>query len=82
MATRSLARRLGLIRTRARGAAGGTAGGRREQPFAYLMVLDFEATCWAGGERSRSPEIRLHSKSKLHRNWKKRFYEDPRWLLG
>ncbi|XP_065706635.2 ERI1 exoribonuclease 2 isoform X2 [Patagioenas fasciata] len=55
MATKRLARELGLARssTRARSSAGAAPG----QPFGYLIVLDFEATCWGRAER-RVPEIR------------------------
>ncbi|XP_056359402.1 ERI1 exoribonuclease 2 [Oenanthe melanoleuca] len=54
MATKRLARRLGL----ARSSAGARSGARAAagQRFGFLVVLDFEATCWA--ERGqRGPEI-------------------------
>ncbi|XP_058672192.1 ERI1 exoribonuclease 2 [Ammospiza caudacuta] len=54
MATKRLARRLGLARSSARTRSGARAGAG--QRFAFLIVLDFEATCW--GERDRrGPEI-------------------------
>ncbi|XP_056193220.1 ERI1 exoribonuclease 2 isoform X1 [Falco biarmicus] len=54
MATKRLARRLGLARSSGRARSGGRpAAGQR---FGYLIVLDFEATCWRDGRR-RGPEI-------------------------
>ncbi|XP_074453006.1 ERI1 exoribonuclease 2 [Larus michahellis] len=55
MATKRLARRLGLARSSGRARSGGRAAAAGQQ-FGYLIVLDFEATCWreAGPRR---PEI-------------------------
>ncbi|XP_074961192.1 ERI1 exoribonuclease 2 [Phalacrocorax aristotelis] len=50
MATKRLARRLGLARSSA------AAGAGQRQRFPYLIVLDFEATCWRDAGRRR-PEI-------------------------
>ncbi|XP_039587800.1 ERI1 exoribonuclease 2 [Passer montanus] len=47
-------RRLGLARSSARARSGARAAAG--QRFAFLIVLDFEATCWADRER-RGPEI-------------------------
>ncbi|KAJ7428134.1 ERI1 exoribonuclease 2 isoform X2 [Willisornis vidua] len=55
MATKRLARRLGLARSSARARAGPREAAG-QQRFAFLVVLDFEATCWRDGER-RGPEI-------------------------
>ncbi|KAM6121779.1 ERI1 exoribonuclease 2 [Phoenicopterus ruber ruber] len=54
MATKRLARQLGLARSsgRARSSAQAAAG----QRFGYLVVVDFEATCWREAAR-RGPEI-------------------------
>ncbi|XP_070269822.1 ERI1 exoribonuclease 2 isoform X4 [Myotis yumanensis] len=58
MATKSLARRLGLIRSRSAGPARGRpARSGREQLFDYLVVIDFESTCWEDGKRRRTQEI-------------------------
>ncbi|KAM6078404.1 ERI1 exoribonuclease 2 isoform 2-T2 [Theristicus caerulescens] len=62
MATKRLARQLGLARSsaRARSSAQAAAG----QRFAYLIVVDFEATCWRQAGRRR-PEIR-ETESEFH----------------
>ncbi|XP_062359518.1 ERI1 exoribonuclease 2-like [Cinclus cinclus] len=54
MTTKRLARRLGLARSSARARSGARAGAG--QRFAFLIVLDFEATCW-GDRGQRGPEI-------------------------
>ncbi|RLW01454.1 hypothetical protein DV515_00007924 [Chloebia gouldiae] len=54
MATKRLARRLGLARSSARARSGPRAAAG--QRFAFLIVLDFEATCW-GDRGRRGPEI-------------------------
>ncbi|XP_054017299.1 ERI1 exoribonuclease 2 [Dryobates pubescens] len=54
MATKRLARQLGLARSSARGRSSAQAAA--EQRFGFLIVLDFEATCWRDPGR-RSPEI-------------------------
>lgn len=47
-------RRLGLARSSARARSGAQAAAG--QRFAFLIVLDFEATCW-GDRGRRGPEI-------------------------
>ncbi|XP_075022149.1 ERI1 exoribonuclease 2 [Calonectris borealis] len=54
MATKRLARQLGLARSSARARSGAQAAA--EQRFGYLIVVDFEATCWRDAGR-RGPEI-------------------------
>ncbi|XP_075623414.1 ERI1 exoribonuclease 2 isoform X2 [Balearica regulorum gibbericeps] len=54
MATKRLARQLGLARSSGRGRSSGRAAAG--QRFAYLIVVDFEATCWRDARR-RGPEI-------------------------
>ncbi|CAM9517219.1 unnamed protein product [Bubo scandiacus] len=54
MATKRLARQLGLARSSARARSGARpAAGQR---FGYLIVIDFEATCWRDAARG-GPEI-------------------------
>ncbi|XP_059547982.1 ERI1 exoribonuclease 2 isoform X2 [Myotis daubentonii] len=51
-------KRLGLIRSRSAGPARGRpARSGREQLFDYLVVIDFESTCWEEGKRHRTQEI-------------------------
>ncbi|XP_035404547.1 LOW QUALITY PROTEIN: ERI1 exoribonuclease 2 [Cygnus atratus] len=52
MATKRLARQLGLARSSGRARSGAAAA----QRFGHLVVVDLEATCWRG-ERRHSPEI-------------------------
>ncbi|KAM6320268.1 ERI1 exoribonuclease 2 [Podargus strigoides] len=54
MATKRLARQLGLARSSAR--ARSSAKAAAEQRFGYLIVVDLEATCWRDRGR-RPPEI-------------------------
>ncbi|XP_066496570.1 ERI1 exoribonuclease 2 isoform X2 [Tiliqua scincoides] len=54
MATKRLARQLGAVRSRA--GAPRSPLGAAGRPFRYLVVLDFESTCWSGGGR-RPQEI-------------------------
>uniref|UniRef100_A0A8B9RQ19 ERI1 exoribonuclease 2 n=1 Tax=Accipiter nisus TaxID=211598 RepID=A0A8B9RQ19_9AVES len=54
MATKRLARQLGLARSSGRARSGGRAAAG--QRFGYLLVVDFEATCWRDAGR-RGPEI-------------------------
>ncbi|XP_057272938.1 ERI1 exoribonuclease 2 [Pezoporus wallicus] len=53
MATKRLARQLGLARSRVRARSSTRAARQR---FGYLIVIDFEATCWRDAGR-RAPEI-------------------------
>ncbi|XP_012983021.2 ERI1 exoribonuclease 2 [Melopsittacus undulatus] len=53
MATKRLARQLGLARSSARTRSSARA---ERQRFGYLIVIDFEATCWRDAGR-RAPEI-------------------------
>ncbi|XP_041522220.1 ERI1 exoribonuclease 2 isoform X2 [Microtus oregoni] len=58
MATKRLARRLGLIRRKSVAPASGNPGRSRfKQVYDYLIVIDFESTCWKDGKQHRSPEI-------------------------
>ncbi|XP_028620009.1 ERI1 exoribonuclease 2 [Grammomys surdaster] len=58
MATKRLARRLGLIRRKSVTPASGNPGGNRfKQLYDYLIVVDFESTCWSNGKHHNSPEI-------------------------
>ncbi|XP_035195178.1 ERI1 exoribonuclease 2 [Oxyura jamaicensis] len=54
MATKRLARQLGLARSSGRARSGAAVAA--EQRFGHLVVVDLEATCWRG-ERRHSPEI-------------------------
>uniref|UniRef100_A0A8B9ZNQ6 ERI1 exoribonuclease 2 n=1 Tax=Anas zonorhyncha TaxID=75864 RepID=A0A8B9ZNQ6_9AVES len=54
MATKRLARQLGLARSSGRAQSGAAVAA--EQRFGHLVVVDLEATCWRG-ERRHSPEI-------------------------
>ncbi|XP_058892961.1 ERI1 exoribonuclease 2 isoform X3 [Kogia breviceps] len=58
MATKRLARQLGLIRRKSIAPANGNLGrSKSKQLFHYLIVIDFESTCWNDGKRHRSQEI-------------------------
>ncbi|XP_059123910.1 ERI1 exoribonuclease 2 [Peromyscus eremicus] len=58
MATKRLARRLGLIRRKSVAPASGNPGRSRfKQTYDYLIVIDFESTCWKDGKHHNSPEI-------------------------
>ncbi|XP_032419895.1 ERI1 exoribonuclease 2 [Xiphophorus hellerii] len=46
MATRKLAKRLGLLRQRSQSASGLNKPVKSNQIFSYLIVIDFESTCW------------------------------------
>ncbi|KYO30605.1 ERI1 exoribonuclease 2 [Alligator mississippiensis] len=56
MATKQLARRLGLVRACSAHCRAGLAAPSRQR-FRYVVVIDFESTCWSGGTSRRSPEI-------------------------
>ncbi|XP_067562551.1 ERI1 exoribonuclease 2 isoform X6 [Tursiops truncatus] len=58
MATKRLARQLGLIRRKSIAPPNGNLGrSKSKQLFDYLIVIDFESTCWNDGKRHRSQEI-------------------------
>ncbi|XP_006876026.1 PREDICTED: ERI1 exoribonuclease 2 [Chrysochloris asiatica] len=58
MATKKLARQLGLIRRKSFVPANGNLGRSKfNQLFGYLIVIDFESTCWNDGKPHRSQEI-------------------------
>ncbi|KAB1263049.1 ERI1 exoribonuclease 2, partial [Camelus dromedarius] len=51
-------RQLGLIRRKSTAPANGNLGrSKSKQLFDYLIVIDFESTCWNDGKRHRSQEI-------------------------
>ncbi|XP_039216555.1 ERI1 exoribonuclease 2 [Crotalus tigris] len=53
MATRQLARQLGIIRSVSKPSPGGQSHNQRKlrQLFDYLIIIDFESTCWKDGRR-------------------------------
>nr|7N8V_A Chain A, ERI1 exoribonuclease 2 [Homo sapiens]7N8V_B Chain B, ERI1 exoribonuclease 2 [Homo sapiens]7N8W_A Chain A, ERI1 exoribonuclease 2 [Homo sapiens]7N8W_B Chain B, ERI1 exoribonuclease 2 [Homo sapiens] len=58
MATKRLARQLGLIRRKSIAPANGNLGrSKSKQLFDYLIVIDFESTCWNDGKHHHSQEI-------------------------
>lgn len=58
MATKRLAQQLGLIRRKSIAPANGKLGrSKSKQLFDYLIVIDFESTCWNDGKRHQSQEI-------------------------
>lgn len=58
MATKRLARQLGLIRRKSIAPANGHLGrSKSKQLFDYLIVIDFESTCWNDGKRHQTQEI-------------------------
>ncbi|XP_003761499.1 ERI1 exoribonuclease 2 [Sarcophilus harrisii] len=59
MATKKLARQLGLIRRKSISPANKDEQGRirSKQLFDYLIIIDFESTCWNDGKRHYSQEI-------------------------
>ncbi|XP_043416283.1 ERI1 exoribonuclease 2 isoform X3 [Prionailurus bengalensis] len=58
MATKRLARQLGLIRRKSVAPTNGNVGrSKSKQLFDYLIVIDFESTCWNDGKRHQSQEI-------------------------
>ncbi|XP_048051552.1 ERI1 exoribonuclease 2 [Megalobrama amblycephala] len=46
MTTKSLAKELGLIRRRSRSSGAHRRASVRKQRFSFLIVIDFESTCW------------------------------------
>ncbi|XP_076997728.1 ERI1 exoribonuclease 2 isoform X2 [Tamandua tetradactyla] len=58
MATKRLARQLGLIRTKSIAPTSGNLGrNKSKQLFDYLIVIDFESTCWNDGKHHHGQEI-------------------------
>ncbi|XP_053897668.1 ERI1 exoribonuclease 2 isoform X1 [Malaclemys terrapin pileata] len=59
MATKQLARQLGLIRKSSITSSNGKNQTRTKsrQSFDYLIIIDFESTCWKDGKRHYSQEI-------------------------
>uniref|UniRef100_A0A8D2DUG6 ERI1 exoribonuclease 2 n=1 Tax=Sciurus vulgaris TaxID=55149 RepID=A0A8D2DUG6_SCIVU len=58
MATKRLARQLGLIRRKSIAPANENLGRRKsKQLYDYLIVIDFESTCWNDGKHHNSQEI-------------------------
>ncbi|XP_036134623.1 ERI1 exoribonuclease 2 isoform X1 [Molossus molossus] len=58
MATKNLARQLGLIRRKSIAPANESLGRRKlKQLFDYLIVIDFESTCWNDGKHHQTQEI-------------------------
>ncbi|KAM4829338.1 ERI1 exoribonuclease 2 isoform 2-T2 [Thomomys bottae] len=58
MATKRLARQLGLIRRKSIAPANGNLGrSKYKQLYDYLIVIDFESTCWNDGKQHNSQEI-------------------------
>uniref|UniRef100_A0A5F8H1D6 ERI1 exoribonuclease 2 n=1 Tax=Monodelphis domestica TaxID=13616 RepID=A0A5F8H1D6_MONDO len=59
MATKQLARQLGLIRRKSISPANKDSLGRirPKQLFDYLIIIDFESTCWNDGKHHYSQEI-------------------------
>ncbi|XP_034747491.1 ERI1 exoribonuclease 2 [Etheostoma cragini] len=46
MSTKKLAKELGLLRQRSQSSTGSKKSGLSNQEFSYLIVIDFESTCW------------------------------------
>ncbi|XP_005405091.1 PREDICTED: ERI1 exoribonuclease 2 isoform X2 [Chinchilla lanigera] len=58
MATKRLARQLGLIRRKSNTPANENLGrNKSKQLYNYVIVIDFESTCWNDGKHNSSPEI-------------------------
>uniref|UniRef100_A0A8C0WPW4 ERI1 exoribonuclease 2 n=1 Tax=Castor canadensis TaxID=51338 RepID=A0A8C0WPW4_CASCN len=58
MATKRLARQLGLIRRKSVAPGKGNLGrSKSKQLYDYLIVIDFESTCWNDGKCHNSQEI-------------------------
>ncbi|XP_042294076.1 ERI1 exoribonuclease 2 isoform X2 [Sceloporus undulatus] len=59
MATKQLARQLGIIRRISKTSPSGQSHSRPKlrQLFDYVIVIDFESTCWKDGRKSHSQEI-------------------------
>ncbi|KAL8175467.1 UNVERIFIED_CONTAM: hypothetical protein K2H54_025826 [Gekko kuhli] len=59
MATKRLARQLGILRRSSKLSPGDQnhSGPKRRQEFDYLIIIDFESTCWRDGRTHYSQEI-------------------------
>ncbi|XP_033023943.1 ERI1 exoribonuclease 2-like [Lacerta agilis] len=59
MATKKLARQLGIIRRISKTSPGGQNHGKPKlrQLFDYLVIIDFESTCWKEGRKCYTQEI-------------------------
>ncbi|CAI7935215.1 ERI1 exoribonuclease 2 isoform X1 [Podarcis lilfordi] len=59
MATKKLARQLGIIRRISKTSPGGQNHGKPKlrQLFDYLIIIDFESTCWKEGRKCYTQEI-------------------------
>ncbi|XP_015271603.1 PREDICTED: ERI1 exoribonuclease 2 [Gekko japonicus] len=59
MATKQLARQLGILRRSSKSSPGDQnhSGPKQRQEFDYLIVIDFESTCWRDGRTHYSQEI-------------------------
>ncbi|XP_060950234.1 ERI1 exoribonuclease 2 [Limanda limanda] len=56
MSTKKLAKQLGLLRQRSQSSSGSKKALVSNQTFSYLIVIDFESTCWRE-KSSYSPEV-------------------------
>ncbi|XP_054848978.1 ERI1 exoribonuclease 2 [Eublepharis macularius] len=59
MATKRMARQLGILKTSSKSSPGGQShsGLKLRQEFAYLIIIDFESTCWRESRKHYSQEI-------------------------
>nr|XP_056722170.1 ERI1 exoribonuclease 2 [Euleptes europaea] len=58
MATKRLARQLGILRRSSKSSPDGQSHGPKlRQVFDYLIIIDFESTCWRDGRKHYSQEI-------------------------
>lgn len=57
MSTKQLAKQLGLIRKQSSVSVEGTKKHKPNQYFSYLIIIDFESTCWKNGKSHYRPEI-------------------------
>ncbi|XP_051877601.1 ERI1 exoribonuclease 2 [Pristis pectinata] len=57
MTTKQLAEQLGLIRKRSSVSVKGNKKPKLNQYFSYLIIIDFESTCWKNGKSYCRPEI-------------------------
>ncbi|XP_078273602.1 ERI1 exoribonuclease 2 [Rhinoraja longicauda] len=57
MSTKQLAMQLGLIRKQSPVSVEGTKKHKPNQYFSYLIIIDFESTCWKNGKSHYRPEI-------------------------
>ncbi|XP_067912574.1 ERI1 exoribonuclease 2 [Heterodontus francisci] len=57
MTTKQLAKQLGIIRKHSSPSLEVNKKSKSNQFFAYLIIIDFESTCWKDGKSHYSPEI-------------------------